>query len=410
MKFFKGFKFIDYITLFWVAIVFIPQFRIFSFYNYLWLGCLILWIIAMLLNHRFLTYVVRSKICFPIIFVGILALLVPVIIGENSMFNRYLELLQVPLLAIVYGFNSFLGKRTVNFKITLISCVLITYPVISTIKALVENPYIARSIKNDPSVEYILMMNGIGGYSLVYSSLLLCIIIISAILFLKNRKMTFSKGLIIAFAFLLFFLIVMSNYFTALVVLLLSIFLLLVLEKNKRVIYLIIPVFFVYGVAKNEINYLVIDGLLNVVQEGGKNYDRLQELKYANLNAVEVQNVDSRSGTIDDDLKLIANYPLSGFFLSGDFNLGLVGQHSTVLDTLAFYGLIMGGAIVFVILLPLYHLFKEQTEYQAKLYVLLTGAVFIVLITANNMTPSMGYVVYFMFPSLLDNLKTNQML
>ena len=116
--------------------------------------------------------------------------------------------------------------------------------------------------------------------------------------------------------------------------------------------------------------------------------------------------VDARSETYLDSLKLVYEHPLFGIVLSPLHRVGTgvtgFGQHSQIIDTFALFGLPVGLLQLYLLYSPLVKFinFRDRTS-SISLVIFL---VMLILSTFNNLTPSIGFAVYFLYPVLHDEI------
>ena len=104
---------------------------------------------------------------------------------------------------------------------------------------------------------------------------------------------------------------------------------------------------------------------------------------------------------------MIAEHPVQGKFFSNDMSrensdLDGIGQHSTIMDTFAIWGIPLGLFFIFLLIYPFRVMWKLANGFKAKTFVVIGGGVFFGTILTNNMTPSMGLGAYFLLPVLLN--------
>jgi hypothetical protein len=118
--------------------------------------------------------------------------------------------------------------------------------------------------------------------------------------------------------------------------------------------------------------------------------------------------VDSRSDVNELSISTFLEHPIGGYLFNVNdrsvFDLSKIGQHSHVLDTFAFFGFFIGIFMCVFMFYPFFIRLKKQ-EYKLKIFTIIVGFAFFILITANNLTPTMGYAAFFVFPTVFDVLK-----
>ena len=78
-----------------------------------------------------------------------------------------------------------------------------------------------------------------------------------------------------------------------------------------------------------------------------------------------------------------------------------LGNHSHLLDTFAIYGLGFGILQVYIYIIPLLTRINKINGYYESQAILIC-IVFFMFFTLNVMTPSVGFAVYFIYPTTWD--------
>lgn len=395
---------LDIFTAALLALTFIPQLRIFSFYNYLQLFVGSSWfVVAFISNHSFFLsrngYFWKSTLCILIM------ILIPFLFSNQTMVNRAANIAVVFIYYWIYNYNSTYRGITSNLRVIIISLPMILYTTINTIRELLVNPYASRSIKTTVNETGDLALSGIGGYGLVYSVVIIVFILIPIIFERKKLGINFwGVSVIIGLIMLFIYLVILSNFFTALLLVMAGVVSMILLYRSKSMLFLIVPFTLAYLPLQKDINMAVIDTICDFSQENGKTYLRLQEIKSEILLGGNTESVDSRSDVTKTTIDLFSEYPILGYIAGAgeEFNLQRVGQHSTVLDAFAMYGIFIGSFFLWVMWLPFKYCLSRRISYRMNVFSWIVGGSFIVLITANNITPSIGYAAFFVFPTIFD--------
>lgn len=317
----------------------------------------------------------------------------------------------IPLFHWIYLYNDKYRAIGANFKVILFSSVFIVYTTIQTILELLVNPFAARSIKTAAEETEELLLNGVSGYSLIYAVVILLIAIFP--LLLDRKKIGISRKyffIIMTLFFLFFYLIILSNYFTALIVSIVGLLSIFILYKNKNMFVFLLLFSSFYFFFKNEISIFLIDTMSSFIQEDGITYKRLGEIKLNLLTGATTESLDTRSDVTSNSIDLFFENPILGYASTSvrEFNLDRLGQHSYVLDTFALYGLFLGIYSFWILWMPFHSRISKRYSYKLRVYSCTVGIVFISLITFNNMTASMGYMAFFVFPTVFAYLKQNE--
>ncbi|MCR4828265.1 MAG: hypothetical protein K5864_02265 [Bacteroidales bacterium] len=270
---------------------------------------------------------------------------------------------------------------------------------ITTITTLLVNPYAARIVyvsgdKMADSQQY--LMAGVGGYNFIYATLLLAIVLFYVFFSVKLSRAV--RVLCVSLFCVFSVLIILSNFFTAFVLLLVSPALLLLSRKRKLiapfviVALMIAPIYKVVGIA-------AIDGISYFLSEEGRTYERLQGIRYSFETGTKVdEDVDTRSGVKKMSKETFFEHPILGAVVGTDLTENAIGNHSTFWDALARFGIVVGGLLISLFLLPFIRLFSESHTYRNKDYVFCYGATVFFLMINNNFPIAGAFVSYFVFP------------
>lgn len=383
----------------------IPQIRAISGYYISMFLSMFLWLFFAALAHP--SFFVRLTMHKFIIFFYILyTVTVPYIFGNGIIGNRYLEHSVMLILYLIYMYNNTYGYTNSSKLIIKFSLISMIITSVTTFIGLINNPYLARSIKSSGEYTMILRTKGIGGYEFIYM-----LVFVSIILFfiLYNKKLFSLKSrffLIIMLIFILFVMtIIYANYFTAFLMLLASIVLLLVLN-NRNILTKVFILFMaiILLIFRKSIFEYIISSMINFL-ESGATVEKLVKLQAAFLgyNGNDSIFLD-RASTILLSWNSFLENLLGGLIVkpigsSGGFLVGF-GQHSHFMDTFALYGLVIGILNVYIILYPFFIRFKENHMlFSLNLSMLMSV---LIIFSLNNVTPSIGFVIFFMYPVFYD--------
>lgn len=316
--------------------------------------------------------------------------------GNSVLFNRYISLCLFiagyPLFRVVLAESTDRSKKA----FLIIASLFAIASCLKTCHALVANPYLSRSIKSEGVYSQGILLSGVGGYELVYFSVLAAIAVLPGC-FSRNRKFQFAN---IA-AFLIFaLLVVLSNYMTALIVLIIGSILVLVYQVCSGT---------QLGVLVGVIMILVIGTIVavnlgSIVEQlasaggGGRVSNVLLGSESLLLNITNEFFAD-RAPVMQQSMCVLLDNPVIGSIgLSsayGDYGVvSLAGQHSFVLDTFAYYGVLGGMLIIGAVMLELRQLVKTYSAFRA----IPIAVSLIILILFNNATASIASLVFILFP------------
>lgn len=399
-------RFVDIVTVLWVLLLSFPQAALIPNYNYVWLGFYIYWFSLVVMKHRIFTPSERQLFY---LFVGFLC----IVLLECLLFKRYtilhnqIDQSQTLFFFFVYCYYKHTrGIKPLNI-ITLIVSPFLLFTLVTTVVALIVNPFAARSIytSGDKVSEEALML-GIGGYVFIYMALLLAIVCFYFCLSLPKKR-RLSKGLYFLLFFFLSVLVVLSNFFTATVILALSIASFIVFRKKLRLVPFAI-LFLIIAPIYKPIANAIIDGASLVVQEEGRTQERLNEIRLSLQGQKSHESLDSRDEPTQYSLNSLKKHPITGVIVDSVLDkddIGIIGKHSVVLDSLATFGIIIGGFFIILLLLPFRLLFSRENLYERKVYVLLFVISYFLLMYNNNLTAAMGFIAYLIFPMSLEYLR-----
>jgi hypothetical protein len=393
-----------------MAIFFIPQFRIFNFFPVLSSLPVFFWFLLSFLSNPDY-YFIKSKFALLSLLFVIYTFFVPYLLGIEVIGNRYLSFLSVFYFYWVYEYNSLFRGRDANKKIVYYSIPILLYPSINTLIGLMKSPNLSRSIKGSGLETEILRKEGFGGYELIYATVILLIIVLPFVLD-KNRMISKGKKLLLMlYTILALGLIIYSNYFTAFLVSFFAILVYWILLRFKKFVIFLMPIIFFYLIFSSTINLYIVKNIIPITPEDGLTHTRLVEIKNEIEFGYETESVDSRSSVNRQSIEIFSEYPILGYICgidnSNDFDLSIIGQHSHIMDTFAFFGLFIGIFMLYIMFLPFYIRIIKQ-EHGLKVFALTVCLVFFILIAANNLTPTMGYAAFFVFPTVFDILKNKR--
>ena len=402
---------LDFVLVLLIALIFVPQFKFLSAYNYLCLFVSVLWcVLAFSQNPRF--FLGTSKYFSVSVLFFVLVIAVSFIADNQLLINRYSSFIIIPLFYWIYEYNAIYRSLKSNIKNLFFSLLFILYTSIQTTLVLILNPFAARSIKTSAEETGDLISDGVSGYGLIYAVVILVIVLIPMILDGKKLGLSFlGKIFILVLGGSFLYLIILSNYFTALIVTIMAILSIIILYRNRKMLLMLIPLSLIYFMFQKDINLTVIDSISSFVQTDGLTHKRLQEIKAGLETGSKTESVDSRTGVINQSLELFSEYPILGYANKpvDRFDLNKVGQHSYVFDTYALFGLFLGTYSLWIMWLPFHYRIKSNFGYKLKVFSWTVGFAFMILIIINNLTPTMGFAAFFVFPTVFDyiNRKVN---
>lgn len=384
-------------------ISFYPPVKNLENYNQIW--AFSLFCIVLLLFLRYSSSLLRFSFHRYMIFLFVLYTVFVAYLGGNGVIgNRFLELSQIFVFYILYEIIKFKRLHNISIKVFhyLLPFVLLTC--YETIIALVANPFAARAIKGDPNID-VLIGNGVGGYGFIYLLVFLSNILLYVIL---DKHVSKKYRLIYTICFFVFLVtIIFSNFTTALLLVSIGFVVKILLPKINTVqMYLFIFV----GIAVNYFSAFFIDTAINIAANflgDSLNLNRLLEIRQLINEGTGGGAIQARAASYDESLTIFFNNPVFGIITDpieriGDGVAGF-GQHSQILDTFALYGFLIGIMQLYILFNPLIKRLQKKTRQLTSLpfLMIITTAI---LFTGNNATPSIGFALFFVYPTVLDYL------
>lgn len=382
-----------------------PPIRALSFFNKLWALCLIGWFITTIFdNPKFLynNHVHRLSIYFYIIY----TIFVSNLTGNGVIGNRIFELSQLPFFYIAYQNNKRTGRNNDNLRILFALLPFLIITCFLTIRACIKNPITARLVKkNEEGFE--LMRQGIGSYELIYF-LVLVFCTLLFVVFNNKRKVTFSQKFLGIGLFLIFGVtIIFSNFMTAFLLTTIGIMGRIFMNKitiNKLIIFPIVG--FIIVKFSKDIIASIIDFVMNLYSDGSMNAARLLEIKIMLLKNESGGGADARSAAFGHSINQLLENPIFGILTKPLVRVGEgvsgFGQHSLIIDTFALFGLGIGLLQIFIYVQPFILRIKPKNQTTISSMALVFVVIFMILITINNATPSIGLAAFFVFPTFYD--------
>lgn len=332
-------------------------------------------------------------------------IIIPYLLNNDVISNRFLGLAQIPIFYLAYKNNKQNYRQRINKIIIFCSIPFIVITSLITINAYTFDPFVSRKIKTT-ELGYMYMKLGIGGYEFVYF-LVICVIILLYIVFNNKFKLKTPFRLIGLFLLGLFSInIILSNYSIALYLLLISFTIKLFIKarNRKNTLYYALTSFLIIII----LSQLFIIDLLNLLIDlSGNSLNALRffELKQY-ISGIRISDsIEARFDRWLESLAAFIHYPFLGVIqtklkYSGGFLVGF-GQHSQVLDVFALFGLGIGLLQIYIFSQPIFTRFKNFDNSYSGLSIHLF-VIFLVLFTFNNVTPSIGFAFFFIFPAVYD--------
>lgn len=329
---------------------------------------------------------------------------VPYIYDNPKIGNRFFEISQVFLFYLAYLKNIYVGRTKDNiFIVKLFSLFFIVVSIVTTY-ALILNPLSSRGggsifiegIKNSLKL--------VGGYSFIY-----CLVIVFAIsitVYHYSRYLLPIKSRILLFFLSSLFLvnIILSNFTIALLLIILSVLMVYTIRK-LNMFFLIIYAIISVSIIVISFQYIgsFLDSISNLFGDT-LNALRMTELKNFILSNEEGIAIEARSSVYENSITVFLQNPLNGT-ISKNLMLkyGVVGfgQHSQILDCFALFGFFIGTLQLYLYSTPFIIRMRTKNTILKKISFIVL-IIFILLITFNNITASIGFAAFFIFPTIYD--------
>lgn len=380
---------ITYLDLALIAIIYIGISSIFPpLYGYLenidTTFCICMNILLLMITFKYMQICYINKFHFICtIFFLFYLIFIPFLLGNLVWTRRYISLLffiTAPLMFRLFDKLDYL-RRLKKCVYIIGFFASITY--VQTITALIDNPYLSRSIKSNGDLSLTLKQNGIGGYEFIYFCVIIGVILF--LLFKKSHKLKF-----LVCYFLMILIIILSNYMTALILLLFGTFLCLLYTQaflDKFITIFILLIIFLFS--KDIIN-LFITIIENLSHDG--RIGRLLLNSNENLHQIIFSEfVIDRLPVLVNSFNLILDNLVFGILAKPVNEMLLVlGQHSFILDTIAIFGIPIS-------LIYFYNIFRPLQK-----HIFIITVLVVILSVINNVTNSIALSLYIIAPLFID--------
>lgn len=330
---------------------------------------------------------------------------VTILAGNTVLFNRYFSLL---LLIGGYPVFKVILAESTNKSRKLLFIFIVLFALLTCIRtgyALVNDPYSSRSIKSEGAHTQDLLLNGVGGYEVVYFAVLAAIAILPAC-FSSDIKIRIFSILIFS---VFMSLVMLSNYMTALIVLVFGCLAVVVLQVRggtQTKALLGISALVGIGALAMANSQSIVD--LVVSMGGGGRVSSVLLGSGSLFENISTEFLVDRAPVMQKSIGALLDYPILGqvgltSVYGPDGVISQAGQHSFILDSFAYFGFIGGLLIVGAVLLELSDLAKTYSVSA----VLPIGISLFILILFNNATTSLASAAFILFP-LLQELEKEQ--
>lgn len=321
-----------------------------------------------------------------ILFVLSLSLIISYIFGITHSIYYFVHYFVYLMFIPVYLYYRYYGWDSMK-RVVYVLLILLIISAIQTVEMLNIDASYARSLtKNQEDTE----LSGLsGGYGLVYA-LVLSFLSLVIVAIKSTKRITVFRVLTIAavIAFLVF--IWKAGFFLALLLLVGGSILLAIGVNRKRLSRTILLV--VFSLVLVSIFEPIISNFA-IQQTVGTKYERkVAQILLTEQSTIVDGEFQTRNERYVRDLKLMIDYPIVGCW-----DRLKVGKHSFLLDTLAQFGLIFGGFLIFFILFIPYRILKYSDGLAYNQAFVFFGALFLFLLL-NSMAMAIAPIVFIIFP------------
>lgn len=316
----------------------------------------------------------------------------PYIFGLDFVGNRYIALFGFWWGVIVFSYYSLSKKMVILGGAVFCSVPFILYVLYKTIQSELESPWNIRQINTfgTGTISDQLIMSGVGGYAFIYMSVFFALLLF--VLFIDAKIKT---KVMIGIAMVCFFaVIILSNFLTAFLLLVIGCIIYVTMYASKRNTLLILPLLFIVVLALFFSQEFIIEGMMKLFNEEGRIYRVLAN----GDRSLYTELLKDRWPYFKISLQSILESPLIGRIpFEGDLINNVyvaISNHSTLLDTCAFFGLPAGLLFLKMTLIP----FKDYEVFQQKSLKYTFSITFVLLLLFNNTTDDIAIALTIIVP------------
>lgn len=392
------------IVLYFIAVCAIfPPLRALSEFNYVWIFLLFLWfVLSFFAAPSFYLRINHSRLI-AYVFFGYVVVFSSVF-GSTAIANRYVELSQMLVFYWAYELSLKMDRVRHNLKVIYAVVPFVLVPIFVNLYAYGESPNIARTAKKDTVEGLSQMSMGVGGYDFIYFLCFLIVLCLYVSLDGKYRVKLFPRSVIALFLCLAISCVAYSNFATALMIVTFSLLVVIMIKRLSIIKALLLCLFIVLVIPLLPVFFLSIADILLYVFRDSMNASRIFEVRQLIVEGAVNSSLAARLDTYLFSLKVFIENPVFGIVgngaASGAGVITTFGQHSLFLDGFALFGIFVGATQVYVFMSPLTREVSFSSLARNTLPLLMLFLVFM-FFTVNNAVPSIGLVVYFMYPTLM---------
>ena len=380
-----------------------PPFMALSVSLLLSLLCAAVWVVLAFCAYPGYFIHMRLGRAFPILYV-LFTVIYPYLMGQAGIGNRYVALALLPFFYLAYEFHRAAWGDRINRVICWCTVPFFLVTFVRTFFGLLTDPWMARNISSSGELTTSLLQQGIGGYFYIYSITLFAVLAIS-VFYLDGASFCrrYARPLILVAIVACVLLIVLSNFFTALIMVVIACILgFLIKDRSIAAKIVLILACLLLLLFWKPILLGILSFVIDFVPEG-RTAQRLA-LLYQQLSLGEPLSVFSdRIPFLGASLEGFLRHPLAGTLIDGNlllhpFESGF-GEHSQILDTLSLFG-IWGFSQIPVVVQPFWD--RRQGPRQLRVVNICMLSLTLLLFLVDTVTPSIGYVAFFVFPTVYD--------
>lgn len=312
----------------------------------------------------------------------------PIVFGNQTYANRYLHLSGLLLYPMIYEATKNSKIPTYLVRLLIVWSIMVAIP---TIMVCSGAPYASRLADEI----HLYQSMGVGGYMYIYA-----ITLASVIIFAYAINSTFSKKTILLYAIWMLYIVTIykSNFMTSVLVAVLGAFCCIVCKKNSaknKIISILLFLIFIILMSGPIFQFL---GTLirSIIPDSG----RIANIFGGSGNLFQSlinEFIGDRLPTLQSSINAINKHPIAGliFTENGQFDFG---QHSTILDTFALWGIPIGYIYLYLVFKP-YFSVKRRKHYEFTIPILIS---FSVLAFFNNIECTSAFVMFYIGLSIYD--------
>ena len=316
--------------------------------------------------------------------------------GEVTLFLRNIQLYIFLFLLIIFDiFKDKFSSKNLHI-IFLITILLLTLWNFLSIRILADNTHASRALAKSFEGAEELTNQGIGGFSSVYSQ----VILIVPILALIRYKNTTTKLRLVYVVYLVSvsILFLKAGYSLAVLITLFSLYLYIIAKELNKVH--TITNLILLGFIVLIFNYFfaeIISVLLDIT-EGTSFYNKVRDIAISLSEEASIGTVDGRMERYQRSIRLFIESPVWG-----QLDIKDIGKHSQILDNFAQYGLFLGMLFLYFVSYGPKYFLNGRYKKVGKI----TFITVILLFVTNNMPASLGVTLFLTYPTAMWLLNNN---